>query len=378
MEKKIPLVDLAAQNHPLMAEFLRATEDVVTRGDFILGGAVAKFEEAFADFVGARFAVGVSSGLSGLQMCLQALEIGLGDEVIVPANTFIATALAVTATGATLRLIDCDPATLEMDVRQLPSVVSPCTRAIIPVHLYGQAAEMDTIQSFAAQHGLHVLEDAAQAHGAEYRGKRCGSLGVAAAFSFYPAKNLGCLGDGGAVTTNDEWVAARVRSLRNYGQREKYEHIEKGGNARLDTLQAAVLGIKLPLLESWNAARQRHAARYRSELAGVGDLQFQEPMPGSTHVYHLFVVLTKHREALRAHLQSRGIDTSIHYPAPVHLQSAYSDLGYKAGDFPAAESASQRLLSLPMFAELAEAQIDRVVAAVREYFEQAAGNGGSL
>jgi len=377
MEKKIPLVDLAAQNHPLIPQFLQAAEEIMTRGDFILGGAVTKFEEAFASFTGTSFAVGVSSGLSGLQMCLQALEIGPGDEVIVPANTFIATALAVTATGATLRLVDCDPATLELDTNALAAVCTHRTRAIIPVHLYGQAADMETIQRFASERGLHVIEDAAQAHGAEYRGRKCGALGVAAAFSFYPAKNLGCLGDGGAVTTNDERVAARIRSLRNYGQREKYEHIEKGGNARLDTLQAAMLSLKLPLLDEWNRKRQQHAAYYRDALAGVGDLEFQAPMPGSTHVYHLFIALTKSRDALRTYLQSRHIDTGIHYPAPVHLQTAYSDLGYKPGDFPVAESTSQRLVSLPMFAELTEAQMERVAVAIRDFFATSARRDGN-
>ena len=367
---KVPFVDLAAQNHPLMAEYLRAVESVVTRGDFILGEAVTEFENAFAHFAGTRFAVGTSTGLSALRMCLQALNIGAGDEVVVPANTFIATALAVTATGATLRLVDCDPRTLELDVTGLPQACSPRTRAIIPVHLYGQTPDMGAITRFAAERGVPILEDAAQAHGATSYDRPCGSLGAAAAFSFYPAKNLGCLGDGGIVTTDDERLADRVRSLRNYGQRAKYEHVEKGGNDRLDTLQAALLHLKLPHLSGWNAARQRHAAYYRELLHGVGDLRFQEPTPGATHVWHLFVVFSAHREALRNHLSARGIETGIHYPAPLHRQQAYVDLGYSEGDFPHAEQSAKTILSLPMFAELTHTQIERVAAAVRAFFDQ--------
>lgn len=353
-----------------MADYLRAVEGIITRGDFILGAAVTEFETAFARFAGTRFAIGTSTGLSALRMCLEALNIGLGDEVIVPANTFIATALAVTATGATLRLVDCHPHTLELDAAKLADVCSPRTRAIIPVHLYGQTPDMDAIARVASERGIPVLEDAAQAHGAAYRDRPCGSLGTAAAFSFYPAKNLGCMGDGGIVTTDDEPLAERVRSLRNYGQRAKYEHIEKGANDRLDTLQAALLDLKLPHLRGWNAARQQHAARYRELLSGVGDLRFQEPTAGSTHVWHLFVIFTAHRDALRTHLHAHGIETGIHYPAPVHRQEAYADLGYREGDFPHAEESAKTVLSLPMFAELSEAQVECVAATVRSFFDR--------
>lgn len=368
MNESIPFADLRVQNRSLAPEIMQAIEEVVLNCNFILGEPVRTFEEAFARFIGTRHAIGVSTGLSGLRLCLEALNIGQGDEVIVPANTFIATALAVTQTKATLKLADCDPGTLEMDPALVAAACTARTKAILPVHLYGQTPDMDAIMSLAHTKGLLVIEDAAQAHGASYRGKGCGSMGIASAFSFYPAKNLGCLGDGGIVTTNDERVSERIRCLRNYGQREKYNHLEKGGNDRLDTLQAAVLSIKLQHLADWNQSRARHAALYRERLQGVGDLQFQEPTPGSTHVYHLMVVQTDQRDALRDHLEKQGIETGIHYPTPVHLQKAYADLGYHEGDFPVAERASKRILSLPMFAEMTEPQLQRVTDAVRKFF----------
>jgi dTDP-4-amino-4,6-dideoxygalactose transaminase len=238
----------------------------------------------------------------------------------------------------------------------------------MPVHLYGMSADMDPILALAAERGLAVIEDAAQAHGTRYKGRSCGSMGIGAGFSFYPGKNLGACGDGGMFVSNDARVADRVRSMRNYGQRAKYEHVEKGGNSRLDTVQAVILEIKLRHLGAWNAARASHAARYRERLAGVGDLRFQEQDPNSTHIYHLLVVETARRDALQGHLKADGIDTGIHYPSPVHLQKAYLDLGYGPGSFPVAERLAGRILSLPMYAELSEGQIERVCESVRAFF----------
>lgn len=366
--ERIPFVDLMAQYRTTEAEVKAAIEEVLTRQDFILGRSVAQFERAFAAFIGVEHAVGVASGLDALRLTLQALDVGPGDEVILPANTYIATALAVSAVGARPVLVDCDPRTYNIDVTQLAAAITPRTRAILPVHLAGQAADMDPIQAIAARQGLAVIEDAAQAHGTRYKGRPCGALGQAGCFSFYPSKNLGAYGDGGAVTTGDGALAARLRRLGNYGQEQKYVHVEKGLNSRLDTLQAAVLGVKLRHLERWNRARAACAAVYRELLAGVGDLVIQEPAPDSTHIYHLFIVETEARDALQQHLRAAGIETNIHYPRPIHLQQAYADLGYGHGDFPVAERLAERTLSLPMFAELTHAQIQRVVSEIRRFF----------
>jgi dTDP-4-amino-4,6-dideoxygalactose transaminase len=364
----VPFVDLQSQQRALGAEIDVAIQRVISRCDFILGAAVREFEQHFADFVGTRHAVGVSSGLDALRLALTAAGVGPGTEVILPANTYIATALAVAAAGARPVLVDCDPHTYNIDVDRIAGAVSKQTRAIIPVHLTGQAADMDAVLDVAARHGLAVVEDAAQSHGAAYKGRPCGSLGIAGCFSFYPSKNLGAFGDGGMVTTDDEAIAERIRVLRDYGQRQKYEHVEKGLNARLDTLQAAVLDVKLPHLPRWNAARARHAEAYRRLLGGVGDLAFQGQVGGSTHIYHLFVVETARRDDLRAHLTAAQIQTGIHYPRPIHLQPAFADLGYREGDFPQAERLAGCTLSLPMFAELDGDQIERVAASVRRFF----------
>lgn len=364
----VPFVDLKAQYAAIREEVRAAIDRVLESAGFILGPAVAEFEEAFAAFCGTREAVGVSSGLDALRLALMAIDIGPGDEVILPANTYIATALAVSALGARPVLVDCDPRTYEIDPERIAAAITPRTRVIIPVHLAGQPAAMDAVLAIAARHGLAVIEDAAQAHGALYRGRPCGSLGLMGCFSFYPGKNLGAYGDGGAVTTNDLELAARLRRLRDYGQRVKCEHVEQGLNARLDALQAAVLNVKLRYLPAWNAARARHAETYRAMLEGVGDLAFQQRVPETTHIYHLFVVETDHRDALQQHLAERGIATGIHYPVPIHLQPAYAALGYRCGDFPAAERLARRMLSLPMYAELQPEQIAAVVAAVREFY----------
>lgn len=364
----VPFVDLAAQYRSIEQEVNAAIQKVLSRTNFILGEEVDQFESEFARFAGAKHAVAVGSGLDALRLALQGLGIGDGDEVIVPANTYIASALAVSAVGAQPVLVDCDPATYNIDVDRIEAALTPRTRAIMPVHLTGQAADMDPILDIARRRDLHVVEDAAQAHGTLYKGRPCGSFGSAAGFSFYPGKNLGAYGDGGLTTTNDDKLAAKLRALRNYGQEAKYHHVEKGGNARLDTLQAAVLNVKIKYLRKWNEARAANAARYREALQGIGDIAFQSPAAHSTHIYHLFIIETDARDELQRHLGAAQIQTGIHYPIPIHLQPAYADLDHAAGDFPEAERLAKRMLSLPMYAELAEGQIARVADEIARFY----------
>jgi dTDP-4-amino-4,6-dideoxygalactose transaminase len=369
VERIVPFVDLVAQYRSIAADIDRAFHEVTASAQYILGARVQAFEEEFAQFVSAEHAVGVGSGLDALRLGLLALEIGPGDEVIVPANTYIASALAVSEVGADVVLADCDPATYNVDPGAVAAAVTSRTRALLPVHFTGQAAEMRPLLDLAESNDLAVVEDAAQAHGTLYEGRPCGSIGKLACFSFYPGKNLGAYGDAGMVTTSDASVAERTRRLRNYGERAKYDHVVKGVNSRLDGLQAAFLSVKLAHLPSWNAARLGHADEYAAELAGVGDLVLQKRAPTSTHVYHLFIVETAERDALREHLAERGVQTGIHYPIPIHLQEAYRDLGLGPGAFPQAERLARQSLSLPMYPELTSAQIGTVTAAVREFFD---------
>ena len=366
---RVPFFDAVAQQRSVMADTVTAIQKVLDEARFIVGPQVGEFERAFAEFVGVGNAVGVSSGLDALRLALSALDVLPGQEVILPANTYIATALAVSAVGARPVLVDCDPCTYLIDCGQIGPAITPRTKAIIPVHLTGQAADMDTILDLAHAHGLHVVEDAAQAHGTAYKGQSCGALGALGCFSFYPSKNLGACGDAGMVTTDDGGLAERIRQLRNYGERVKYNHVEKGVNARLDTLQAAILLVKLRQLTAWNEARKRHAESYRRLLTGVGDIIFQDHAPGSSHVYHLFVIETDQRDELRKHLHDSGIQTGVHYPVPIHLQPAYQDLGHKPGDFPNAERLAGRMLSLPMFPELQSEQIAWVADQIRRFFD---------
>jgi dTDP-4-amino-4,6-dideoxygalactose transaminase len=366
----VPFVDLAAQYHSIEKEVDAAIKKVLMQCNFILGTEVEEFEEAFARFIGVTHGIAVSSGLDALRLPLQALGIREGDEVIVPANTFIASALAVSAVGAKPVLVDCDPNTYNIDPELIERALTRRTQAIMPVHLTGQSADMDAVLDIAKRQQLHVIEDAAQAHGTLCNGRACGSLGIAGGFSFYPGKNLGAYGDGGIVTTNDTQLAAKLRRLRHYGQETKYHHHEKGVNARLDTLQAAVLNIKLRNLPNWNETRAKHAQRYRQLLEGIGDIRFQQQASFSTHIYHLFIIETDHRNELQKHLSDAGIHTNIHYPIPIHLQEAYKDLGHKEGDFPHAEQAAKRMLSLPMFPELTNAQINRVADSIKEFFDR--------
>jgi dTDP-4-amino-4,6-dideoxygalactose transaminase len=364
----IPFVDLVAQYESIADEIDRAFHEVTTSAQYILGARVERFEEEFADFVGAEHAVGVGSGLDALRLGLLALEIGPGDEVIVPANTYIATALAVSEVGAEVVLVDCDPATYNIDTDAAAAALTTRTRALLPVHFTGQAAEMRPLLELAGSKNVEVVEDAAQAHGTLYEGRPCGSLGKLACFSFYPGKNLGAYGDGGMITTSDPAVVQRTRRLRNYGERAKYEHVVKGVNSRLDGLQAAFLSVKLPHLPAWNEARLRHADAYTAQLDGVGDLRVQQRSSSSTHVYHLFIVETAERDRLRDFLTERGIQTGIHYPIPIHLQQAYGNLGLGPGAFPHTERLARESLSLPMFPELTEQQIRSVTDAIRDFF----------
>jgi len=362
----VPLVDLAAQYRTIAPEVEQAAAKVLREADFILGSEVKRFEQEFAEFCESRYAVGVDSGTSAIELALRAYEIGAGHEVITAANSFIATSLAVSHAGATPVLIDVDPRTYTIDVAVIEQAITPRTKAIIPVHLYGHPAYMDRIQEIAERHRLVVIEDACQAHGARYRGRRVGSWSHASAFSFYPGKNLGAYGDGGMVVTNDQRIAQRVEMLRNYGQQEKYHHLFRGYNRRLDTLQAAVLRVKLRYLERWNEARRRHAALYHKLLKGSG-VGLPSEAADARSAWHLYVIRVGHRDALREHLASRGISTGVHYPIPIHLQPAYQDLGHKAGDFPISESSARSILSLPMYAELVRRQIELVAEAIREF-----------
>jgi dTDP-4-amino-4,6-dideoxygalactose transaminase len=366
----VPFLDLQTQYHSLKSELEPAIQDVIESSSFALGPAVERFERAFADYCGAAHCIGVNSGTAALALLLKAYGVGPGDEVILPTNTFIATAEAASHVGATPVLVDCEEETALMDVTKLEAAITMNTKAIIPVHLYGQCADMHSINAIAKKHDLIVVEDACQAHGATLNGKKAGSLGHAAAFSFYPGKNLGAFGEAGAVVTNDANVARTIRMLRDHGQSRKYHHDLIGWNERMDGIQSAVLSVKLEYLDEWNARRRRHAAQYRKLLKGVGDIRFFEALADSEHVYHLFVIRTVARDALQEHLKKRGIETGIHYPIPIHLQRAYGDLPYGAGDFPIAEMLSSELLSLPMFPELKEGQIEESCNGVQTFFKK--------
>jgi dTDP-4-amino-4,6-dideoxygalactose transaminase len=363
---EIPLIDLAAEHRALNAEINSAIQSVLRDADFILGRELTAFEREFASFCEASRAVGVDSGLSALELILKSYGIGPGDEVITSANTFIASALAITAVGAKLVLVDIDPQTYTMDPSALRSAISHRTAAVMPVHLYGCPADMNQILDIAESHRLLVIEDACQAHGARYRGRRVGSLGHAAAFSFYPAKNLGACGDAGMVVTNDEPMAQRLTMLRNYGQREKYHHELRGHNRRLDTLQAAILRVKLRRLDTWNAMRYEYARLYANLLAGTDVVLPFVPVL-TEPVWHLFVIRHQHRNELKEYLAEHGIFTGIHYPIPIHLQKAYCDLGYRRGDFPITETYAEQILSLPMHPHLTTDAVEYIATAIRDF-----------
>jgi len=357
----VPFVDLRAQARELHDEFHAVFESVTSRAAYVIGPELKEFEAAFAAFCAAKHCVGVGSGTDAVRMALQVAGVGPGDEVIVPANTFIATAEAVSHLGATPVFVDCVEDTALIDVSLVEAAVTDKTKAILPVHLYGQPCDMDAVTEVAGRRGLAVVEDACQAHGALYKGRRAGSFGVAAAFSFYPAKNLGALGDGGAVTTQQDELREQLLLLRNHGQADKYTHTLVGWCSRLHNLQAGILKVKLARLEAWNAARRGAAARYDELLATVDGVTPMAVRPDVEGVYHLYVVQVDERDAVREKLGADGVESGIHYPVPLHLQPAYAALGYGPGAFPVSERLAPRILSLPMFPELADAQIEYVV-----------------
>jgi dTDP-4-amino-4,6-dideoxygalactose transaminase len=362
---KIPFVDLQAQYKSIAPEVNAAIQGVLDRGDYVLGEQVHLFEEEFAAYIGVPHAVGVGTGLDALELLLRAYDIGPGDEVITAANTYIATVLAIMAVGARPILVDMDPATYNVDPAGIEAAITPRTRAIMPVHLCGQPAEMDKIVAIAKKYKLLVIEDAAQASGARYGGARAGALADGAGFSFYPGKNLGAYGDGGMITTRDAAIAEKIRRLGNYGQRVKYEHESVGTNSRLDTIQAAILRVKLRHLDAWNDARTRHAATYNTLLSGT-QCSVPKTAPNRTHIFHLYMVEVENRTEVQKLLGEKGVSTGIHYPIPIHLQEACASLGYKRGQFPLTERAAGRILSLPMFAELTQDQQDYVASNLKE------------
>lgn len=366
----VPFVNLKSQYEDLKDEMYPLIMDLLTNTEYIMGPAVKEFESAFTNYCGVKHAIGVANGTDAITLTLKAMNISKGAEVITAANTFIATALGIHHAGAQPVFVDVDPDTYNIDSTKLGTALTPRTKAIIPVHLYGQPADMDPILEFARKHNLFVLEDAAQAHGAEYKGKKAGTFGHAATFSFYPAKNLGAYGDGGASVTSDVNIAKSLRMLRNYGGIEKYQHDMIGYNNRLDSIQAAVLSVKLKHLDQWNKMRQTNAELYSQLLKDINEITLPIVIDSASHIYHLYVIQVNNgsREKLQEYLLKKGIQTGIHYPQPIHLTNAFSYLGYKKGDFPVAESLSGKILSLPMFPELSEDQINYVAKHIRSFF----------
>lgn len=363
---EVPFLNMQAPYRELQAELDSGWRRVMESGWYILGAEVEAFEREFAAYVGAKHCVGVGNGLEALHLILRAYGIGAGDEVIVPANTYIASWLAVSYAGASLVPVEPLEETCNLDPDRLESAVTARTKAVMAVHLYGQTAEMDAIRAVAGKHGFKVIEDAAQAHGARYHGKQAGSLGDAAGWSFYPGKNLGALGDAGAITTDDPVLAEKVRILRNYGSQVKYHNLYKGFNSRLDELQAALLRVRLKVLDEWNARRAQVAARYLDGLKDAG-LTLPVVPQGMEPNWHLFVVRSPKRDALQAHLKAQGIGTLIHYPVPPHLQPAYRELGLLEGSFPITERIHREALSLPMGPHLTLEQVEAVVATIKTF-----------
>ena len=360
----IPFVDLKAQYASIRNEVNAAIQGVLDSCQFTLGNEVAAFETEFAAYCQARHGIGVNTGTSALHLALLAANIGPGDEVITVPFTFVATVSAIHYAGATPVFVDIDPRTYTMDVTAIESAITARTKAILPVHLYGQPADMDPILEIAKRRGLVVIEDACQAHGAEYKGRRAGSMGDMGCFSFYPGKNLGAYGEGGMVTTNNADYTRTIRMLRDWGAEKKYQHVLKGYNYRLEGIQGAVLRVKLRHLESWTESRRKAAAHYDRLLAGSG-IPTPLAMPNVRHVYHIYAIRTAKRQAWQDALNAQGIQTGIHYPIPVHLLPAFADLGYRSGQFPRSEQAANEVLSLPMFPELTEAQCEEVSRAIR-------------
>jgi dTDP-4-amino-4,6-dideoxygalactose transaminase len=363
---QVPFLNLKAQHAPFRQEFAAAIDEVIDSGAFAGGPFVTAFEEDFATYCEARHAIGLGSGTDALWLTLLALGVGVGDEVITVPNSFMATAEAITYCGAQPVFVDVDARAYTMDAAALAEAITPRTKAIIPVQLFGQPADMDPILAVARARGIPVLEDACQAHGARYQGRRCGALGLAGSFSFYPGKNLGAFGEAGAVVTDDAELAQKIRVLRDHGQIRKYHHTMIGWNCRMDGIQGAVLRIKLRHLERGNDLRRAHAAHYTRGLADLPAIVTPAEMAYARHVYHIYPIRVPQRDRVQRSLEAKGIGCGIHYPIPIHLQEAYRSLGYQRGAFPIAERAAEEFLSLPMFPELTEGEVDRVIAAVKE------------
>jgi dTDP-4-amino-4,6-dideoxygalactose transaminase len=364
----IPFLDLKAQHRALRAELLEAAGRVIDSCQFALGNEVAAFEEEFASLCHVKYAAGVNTGTSALHLALLAAGIGPGDEVITVSHTFMATVSSIRYAGAKPVLVDIDPRTYTMDPALIEAAITKHTKAIMPVHLYGQMADMDPILAIAKKHNLVVIEDACQAHLAEYKGHKAGSLGHMAAFSFYPGKNLGACGEGGAFVTSDPEYIKKVRMLRDWGQEKRYHHTLEGYNYRMDNIQGGFLRVKLKHLPAWTAARQAHAALYRELWAG-SSVRFPAEAAYGKHVYHIYAVMAANRDALHKILGDKGIATGFHYPIPVHLQPCFEHLGYPRGTFPHTEKAAAEEISLPMFAELTDEQIHEIVAATKEAYQ---------
>ncbi|BAZ40640.1 glutamine--scyllo-inositol transaminase [Calothrix sp. NIES-4101] len=362
----IPFVDLRTQYLSIKDEIDNAVLKVLDSTQFVLGQEVKAFEEEFAAYCNSDYALAVNTGTSALHLALLAAGIGPGDEVITVPFTFVATVAAICYAGATPVFVDIDPVSYTIDVTKIEQAITAKTKAILPVHLYGQPADMDAIVEIARRHGLTVIEDAAQAHRAEYKGQRIGSIGDIGCFSFYPGKNLGAYGEGGAVVTSNPEYARTIKMLRDWGQEERYHHVLKGYNYRMDGIQGAILRVKLRYLDQWTEARRTHAAHYDKLLADSG-VKTPTVMPYSHHVYHIYAVRSSQRYLLQQWLNQQGIQTGIHYPIPVHLQPAYSNLGYHAGDFPVSEKVSKEVLSLPMYAELPESMVNEVSNTIKEF-----------
>lgn len=367
MPEPIPYLDLKAQIKPLRAEIDAAIARTIDNCSFCLGPDTAQFEKEFAKFCGAEYAIGFNSGTSALHVALMLLNVGPGDEVITTPYTFVATSWAISYVGATPVYVDVEDGTMNLDPKLVEKAITPKTKAIMPVHLYGQPFDLDPIREICRKHNLPLVEDSAQAHGAKYKGKTIGTFGEVSCFSFYPGKNLGAAGEGGALVTNNPEFAKRAKSLREHGSTVRYYHNEVGFNYRMEGIQGAVLGVKLPHLRKWTAERQRVAKRYAELLK---DLPLQLPTEASyaESVWHLYVVRHPRRDELKAHLEANGVGCALHYPLPLHLQKCYASLGHKVGDFPVSEKAASQCLSLPIYPELTETQIQRVAEVVRSFF----------
>ena len=365
--KKVPLQDLPLQYQTIKEELAPEIEKVLSSAAYILGPAVSRFEEDFAKYVGTKHCIGVGSGTDALHLALIAAGVKAGDEVITVSFTFVATAWAISYIGAKPVFVDIDPHSYTMDPQKLEAAITPKTKAVLPVHLYGHMCNMDEIMEICQRHNLALVEDAAQAHGSTYKGKNAGTFGVSSCFSFYPGKNLGAFGEAGGVCTDDDDTAAHLRRLRNHSQGERYYYDELGFNYRMDGIQGAILGVKLRHLPAWTASRHKVAHKYKMALAGLPGLILPEIKSWCESNWYVFVIQHPHRDELQKFISERGIESALHYPLPVHLQKAYAHLGYKVGDLPVSETVAKRCLTLPLFPEMTDEQIDQVTSAVREF-----------